>query len=35
MWNLLKQFGSQIGAGVAAACCLGIPAVLAAVGTVR
>lgn len=34
MWNLLKQFGSMVGAGVAAACCLGIPAVLAAVGAV-
>lgn len=34
MENLLKQFGSQIGAAVAAACCLGIPAVLAAVGAV-
>lgn len=34
MWNLMKQFGSMCGAGVAAACCLGIPAVLAAVGAV-
>lgn len=34
MWNLLKQFSGQFGAGVAAACCLGIPAVLAAVGAV-
>ncbi|MBB4517482.1 BufA1 family periplasmic bufferin-type metallophore [Paraburkholderia fungorum] len=32
MWNLLKQFGGLLGAGVAAACCLGIPVVLAAMG---
>ncbi len=34
MKELVKQFSSLIGAGVAAACCLGISAVLAAVGTV-
>ncbi len=32
MKAFLKQFASLIGAGVAAACCLGIPAVLAALG---
>jgi mercuric ion transport protein len=34
MKDLLKQFSGMIGAGVAAACCLGISAVLAAVGAV-
>ena len=34
MKDLIKQFSSLIGAGVAAACCLGISAVLAAVGAV-
>lgn len=34
MRNLLKQFPSLIGASIAAACCLGISAVLAAVGAV-
>lgn len=33
MIALLKQIGSLAGAAVAAACCLGIPAVLAALGT--
>lgn len=32
--EMLKQFGAMLGAGVAAACCLGIPAVLAAMGAV-
>ena len=32
MKAFLKQFAGIFGAGVAAACCLGIPAVLAAVG---
>ncbi len=32
MKALLKQFAGTLGAGVAAACCLGIPAVLAALG---
>lgn len=31
---MLKQFGGLLGAGIAAACCLGIPAVLAAMGAV-
>lgn len=34
MKNLIKQFSGLIGAGVAAACCLGVSAVLAAVGAV-
>ncbi|MDO8596925.1 MAG: hypothetical protein Q7R45_09900 [Sulfuricaulis sp.] len=34
MKELFKQFSGLIGAGVAAACCLGISAVLAAVGAV-
>ena len=34
MKAFLKQFAGLLGAGVAAACCLGIPAVLAALGTV-
>lgn len=32
MKELFKQFSGLIGAGVAAACCLGVPVVLAAVG---
>ena len=32
MMNLWKQFGGMIGAGVAAACCLGIPVILTAIG---
>lgn len=32
--EMLKQFGGLLGAGIAAACCLGIPAVLAAMGAV-
>ena len=32
MKDLLKQFSGIIGAGVAAACCLGVPVVLAALG---
>ena len=34
MTALIKQFATLVGAAVAAACCLGIPAVLAALGTV-
>jgi mercuric ion transport protein len=34
MNELIKQFSSLIGAGIAAACCLGIPVVLASVGAV-
>ena len=34
MKDLIKQFSGLIAAGVAAACCLGIPAILAAVGAV-
>ncbi|MHB1142337.1 MAG: BufA2 family periplasmic bufferin-type metallophore [Sulfuricaulis sp.] len=34
MKELIKQFSSLIGAGIAAACCLGVSAVLAAVGAV-
>lgn len=34
MKELIKQFSGIIGAGIAAACCLGISAVLAAVGAV-
>lgn len=34
MKELFKQFSSLIGAGIAAACCLGVSAVLAAVGAV-
>lgn len=34
MKDLFKQFSSLIGAGIAAACCLGVGAVLAAVGAV-
>lgn len=33
MKAFLEQFAGMVGAGVAAACCLGIPAVLAALGT--
>ena len=32
--QMIKQFGGVLGAGIAAACCLGIPAVLAAMGAV-
>ncbi len=32
MKGLIKQFGGLVGAGVAAACCLGIPVVLSALG---
>lgn len=32
--QMLKQFGGVLGAGIAAACCLGIPAVLATMGAV-
>ncbi|MHB1798768.1 MAG: MerC domain-containing protein [Vulcanimicrobiaceae bacterium] len=32
MKNFLKQFGSLLGAGFAAACCLGLPVVLSALG---
>jgi mercuric ion transport protein len=34
MKGVFKQFGSLIGAGVAAACCLGLPLVLSALGAV-
>jgi mercuric ion transport protein len=34
MKDLFKQFGSLIGAGVAAACCLGVPLVLSTLGAV-
>jgi mercuric ion transport protein len=34
MRNLLEQIASMAGAGVAAACCLGVPLVLSAVGAV-
>ena len=34
MHDLLKQFAGLVGAGIAAACCLGISAVIAAVGAV-
>ncbi len=34
MKDLLKQIGSLIGAGVAAACCLGVPLVLSTLGAV-
>ena len=34
MKDFFKQFGSLFGAGVAAACCLGVPLVLSAVGAV-
>jgi len=34
MKSFLKQFAGLIGTGIAAACCLGIPAILAALGTV-
>ncbi len=34
MKDLLKQLGSLIGAGVAAACCLGVPLVLSTLGAV-
>lgn len=34
MKNLIKQFSGLIGAGIAAACCLGLPAVLTALGAV-
>ncbi len=34
MQEFIKQFSSIIGAGIAAACCLGIPVVLASVGAV-
>ncbi len=32
MLDWFKQLGGLIGAGIAAACCLGVPAVLAALG---
>jgi mercuric ion transport protein len=32
MKELIKQFSRIVGAGIAAACCLGVPVVLAAVG---
>src|SRR5229473_8416309 len=32
--EILKQFGSLLGAGVAAACCLGVPLVLSTLGAV-
>ena len=32
--QLLKQFGGLVGAGIATACCLGVPAILAAMGAV-
>jgi len=32
--QMLKQFAGVLGAGIAAACCLGVPAVLAAMGAV-
>lgn len=32
MKELIKQFSGVVGAGVAAACCLGVPVVLAAIG---
>lgn len=34
MTDLLKQLGSLIGAGIAAACCLGVPLVLSTLGAV-
>lgn len=34
MKDLLKQFGSLLGAGVAAGCCLGVPLVLSSLGAV-
>ncbi len=34
MKEILKQFGSLLGAGVAAACCLGVPLVLSTLGAV-
>lgn len=34
MKDLFKQFGSLIGAGIAAACCLGVPLVLSTLGAV-
>lgn len=34
MKDLIKQFSGLIGAGIAAACCLGLSAVIAAVGAV-
>lgn len=34
MKDLVKQFGALIGAGVAAACCLGVPLVLSTLGAV-
>ena len=34
MKNLFKQFGSLLGAGIAAACCLGVPLVLSTLGAV-
>lgn len=32
MNNFFKQFASVVGAGIAAACCLGLPVILAAIG---
>jgi mercuric ion transport protein len=32
MKELIKQFGGILGAGIAAACCLGIPVILSALG---
>ena len=34
MKHLFKQFGSLLGAGIAAACCLGVPLVLSTLGAV-
>ena len=34
MKDFFKQFGSVIGAGIAAACCLGVPLVLSTLGAV-
>src|SRR5258708_810586 len=34
MKEIFKQFGSLLGAGVAAACCLGVPLVLSTLGAV-
>ncbi len=34
MLSWFKQLGALLGAGIAAACCLGVPAVLAALGAV-
>jgi mercuric ion transport protein len=34
MKDLVKQFGALMGAGIAAACCLGVPLVLSILGAV-